>query len=247
MIIKCINLLFYTIILYIHIIIRYKNVKYIITILILSTAYSCNNDIDTITNKTTINNLIDLKYNGNFNGQVFDRKGLEVEGVMVNAKSIDSNINWVSENKITNKNGEYSFNNAPVGVRLSITISKDGINKTKTEVIETGINLKNNPLINTFNFNSYYSLDATLIKIFLFDEQKNEVKNAIVKIESLSENFNFVREYTVQGENIVYSSSKEPLPINTRFKITVKSKSKEKEQIITTEPIKIYNEINFII
>lgn len=197
--------------------------------------------------KDSVNKNEEIKYIGSFNGQVFNRKGEALEGVSVSAKSLENEIKWESEIKLTNSNGEYSFNNVPTGARILITISRDGVSKTKTEVVETGKTLKDNPSINTFNFNSFYSLDSTLIKVLLFDEQKNQINEGLVKLESLDPNFVFVREYKILSENIAYSSSKEPLPINTKFKITVKAKGKEKEQIITTEPSKIYNEIIFII
>ncbi|MFN8578208.1 MAG: carboxypeptidase-like regulatory domain-containing protein [Candidatus Sericytochromatia bacterium] len=197
--------------------------------------------------KDSVNKNEEIKYIGSFNGQVFNRKGEVLEGVSVSAKSLENEIKWESEIKLTNSNGEYSFNNVPTGARILITISKDGVSKTKTEVVETGKTLKDNPSINTFNFNSFYSLDSTLIKVLLFDEQKNQINEGLVKLESLDPNFVFVREYKILSENIAYSSSKEPLPINTKFKIIVKAKGKEKEQIITTEPSKIYNEIIFTI
>lgn len=193
----------------------------------------------------TVNN-INLNFNGSFNGKVFNIKGEPVEGINVSARTIDDDINWVSETKITDKNGEYKISNAPVGVRIMITISKDNIFKTRTEIIETGKVLEDNPAVNTFNFDKYYTLDTTLFRIYLYDSNKNQIKTGAVKFESLDPTFIYNKEFSVKSENIIYTPSTEPLPINTKFKLTAKANNKEVEKIVQTEQSKIYTNIEFI-
>lgn len=176
-----------------------------------------------------------------FDGTVYNRAGLTVDGVTVKVSSIEPDIKWESETKV-DKSGKYFFKDAPVGLRLSVTISKDGISKTRTEVLTT--DLKDDPLANTFDFKGFYSLDSTLFKIMIFDKNNNQINNANIKVESLDPSFTFSRDLTVKGD-ATYSPSTEPLPINTKFKITVKVDNKLVERTVTTQAGKIYNEINF--
>lgn len=92
----------------------------------------------------------DTKDNATFNGTVYDTSGVPVEGANVNAVSIDSAISWKGDTQITS-GGSYVFRNAPVGVRLQITASKDGwTSRTRTEVLKS--NLTGDPNANKFDF-----------------------------------------------------------------------------------------------
>lgn len=187
-----------------------------------------------------------IDYSGSFNGKVFNRKGEAVEGVSVSAKTIDDDINWTSETKLTDKEGKYSISKAPIGVRIAITITKDNIFKTRTEILETGKALKDNPLINTFDFDKYYTLDTTMFRVYLYDENKNKINSGSVKFESLDPNFEYVKEFPVKSENIIYTPSTEPLPINTKFKLTAKANNKEIEKVVQTEQSKLYTNVEFV-
>ncbi|MFN8672509.1 MAG: Ig-like domain-containing protein [Candidatus Sericytochromatia bacterium] len=109
----------------------------------------------------------DIRELATFNGRVYDTSGVPVDGATVTAKSVDPsviwsdnpcypNINWVGEAQQT-QSGAYVFRNAPVGVRLEITVKKDGwTTRTRTEVLKS--NLQGDPNVNVFEFGVKYQL-----------------------------------------------------------------------------------------
>jgi hypothetical protein len=92
----------------------------------------------------------DIKEKATFNGTIYDTNGVPVDGAKVVATSIDPSVTWKGEDQIT-AGGSYVFRNAPVGVRVLITVSKDGwTTRTQTQVLKS--NLTGNPDANKFDF-----------------------------------------------------------------------------------------------
>ncbi|MFN4152711.1 MAG: carboxypeptidase-like regulatory domain-containing protein, partial [Candidatus Sericytochromatia bacterium] len=92
----------------------------------------------------------DIKEKATFNGTVYDTNDVPVDGAKVVATSIDPAVTWKGEDQIT-AGGSYVFRNAPVGVRILITVSKDGwTTRTQTQVLKS--NLTGNPEANKFDF-----------------------------------------------------------------------------------------------
>lgn len=187
-------------------------------------------------------NTSDVKERATFNGNVLDRNGNPVDGATVTARSIDSGVNWAGETQVT-VGGVYVFRNAPSGARIEITVTKDGVSKTRSEVLKS--NLTGDPYANVFDFSSTYSLDNTLLKIYVFDGQNQPVNNSNIKIESLDPSFSFSKEYTLKNNHLLIMNSQETIPVNTKFKITVNANNKVKEREIVTAPSQFYNEIKF--
>jgi cytoskeletal protein RodZ len=92
----------------------------------------------------------DIKEKATFNGTIYDTNDVPVDGAKVTATSIDPSVTWKGEDQIT-AGGSYVFRNAPVGVRVLITVSKDGwTTRTQTQVLKS--NLTGNPDANKFDF-----------------------------------------------------------------------------------------------
>jgi hypothetical protein len=85
-----------------------------------------------------------------FNGIVYNTDGLPVDEAKVTAVSIDTSTAWTGEAQITS-GGAYVFKNAPVGVRILITATKDGwTSRSRTEVLKS--NLTGDPDANKIDF-----------------------------------------------------------------------------------------------
>lgn len=84
-----------------------------------------------------------------FNGNVFDANGESVDGVRVVARSLNSSVPFVAE---TNTDGgTYSFNNAPSGVQIEITVYKEGYApRRRVEVLKS--NKQGDPNANKYDF-----------------------------------------------------------------------------------------------
>lgn len=92
----------------------------------------------------------DIKEKATFNGTVYDTNDVPVDDVKVTAVSIDPAVSWSGEAQMT-AGGAYVFRNAPVGVRILITATKEGwTTRTRTEVLKS--NLTGNPEANKFDF-----------------------------------------------------------------------------------------------
>jgi hypothetical protein len=92
----------------------------------------------------------DIKEKATFNGTIYDTNDVPVDGAKVVATSIDPSVTWKGEDQIT-AGGSYVFRNAPVGVRILITVSKDGwTTRNQTQVLKS--NLTGNPEANKFDF-----------------------------------------------------------------------------------------------
>lgn len=84
-----------------------------------------------------------------FNGKVFDDEHTPLDGVRITARSLSDNVSF-EETKYTS-DGSYLFNNAPVGVQIEITASKDGhVTRHRVEVLKSNNTL--DPSINRFDF-----------------------------------------------------------------------------------------------
>lgn len=106
----------------------------------------------------TIGVTSDIKENTTFNGKVFDKKGGTIDDAIVTAKSVDPAVTWTGETQKT-VGGSYVFRNAPVGARIEITVTKDGISRTRTEVLKS--NLTGDPKANVFEFGSGNNANGT--------------------------------------------------------------------------------------
>jgi len=109
----------------------------------------------------------DVSERATFNGKVFDPNGVPVDGATVNAKSVDSGVNWTGESQVT-VGGAYVFRNAPVGARIAITVTKDGwTTRSRSEVLKS--NLQGDPTANVFDFSTIYAIqdepEVTMLKI----------------------------------------------------------------------------------
>ncbi|MEK7432741.1 MAG: carboxypeptidase-like regulatory domain-containing protein, partial [Cyanobacteriota bacterium] len=115
----------------------------------------------------------DIKEKATLSGKVFDISGVPVDDAIVTAKSVDPSVSWTGvynpcydtgikwsgEGQKT-QSGAYVFRNAPVGVRLEITVKKEGwTTRTRIEVLKSNIN--GDPNANIFDFGSGNRVSAT--------------------------------------------------------------------------------------
>ncbi|MFN8672142.1 MAG: von Willebrand factor type A domain-containing protein [Candidatus Sericytochromatia bacterium] len=117
-----------------------------------SSLISSNNYIPSPTSTTApsavTGSTADISELATFNGKIYDKSGSLVDGATITAKSIDPAVTWSSTE--TTINGNYIFRNAPVGAILQITVTKDGVSRTRVEVLKS--NLQGDPTANTFDF-----------------------------------------------------------------------------------------------
>ncbi|MFN4150989.1 MAG: carboxypeptidase-like regulatory domain-containing protein [Candidatus Sericytochromatia bacterium] len=116
---------------------------------------------------TPNNTTSDTSDKATFNGIVYNTDGLPVDGAKVTAVSIDTSTSWTGESQITS-GGAYVFKNAPVGVRILVTASKDGwTSRSRTEVLKS--NLTGDPDANKIDFEGRDSIqdepEVTSLKI----------------------------------------------------------------------------------
>jgi len=105
------------------------------------------------------NNNPDISQKATLNGKVYDTSGISLDGVSVTAMSVDPGVTWAGTPQQTS-NGAYVFQNAPVGVRIQISIKKDGYTTaTRTEVLKS--NLTGDPLANVYDFGYNGSSNST--------------------------------------------------------------------------------------
>lgn len=135
----------------------------------------------------------DIKERATFNGKVYDKNGIPLEGAIVTARAIDAGVSWVGEATQTT-GGAYVFRNAPVGARIEVTVTKDGFSKTRAEVLKS--NLNGDPTANTFDFgfngtsnstdpnNSYVLPDGNDSRLVLsFDSSVTFTADTLITVE----------------------------------------------------------------
>ncbi len=84
-----------------------------------------------------------------FNGKVYDDTNAPLDGVTVTAKSLNSSVAY--EVSTTTAGGTYAFNNAPAGVQLEITASRNGYTtRRRVEVLKS--NKQGDPDANRYDF-----------------------------------------------------------------------------------------------
>ncbi len=84
-----------------------------------------------------------------FNGKVFDDTNAPLDGVLVKAVSLNSSVSYTAET--TTAGGTYAFNNAPAGIQLEITASRDGYTtRNRVEVLKS--NKQGDPDANRYDF-----------------------------------------------------------------------------------------------
>ncbi|MEK7432740.1 MAG: carboxypeptidase-like regulatory domain-containing protein [Cyanobacteriota bacterium] len=121
----------------------------------------CSNDIGNLSKYSYYydSNVVDVKEKATFNGKVFDSFGTPVDDAIMTAKSINPCVVWQAESQQT-QSGAYVFRNAPVGVKIEITVKKDGFTtKTRREVLKS--NLIGDPRANVFDFGSGNGANGT--------------------------------------------------------------------------------------
>ncbi len=84
-----------------------------------------------------------------FNGKVYDDTNAPLDGVTVTAKSLNSSVAY--EVSTVTAGGTYAFNNAPAGVQLEITASRNGYTtRRRVEVLKS--NKQGDPDANRYDF-----------------------------------------------------------------------------------------------
>lgn len=84
-----------------------------------------------------------------FNGKVLDDTESPLDGVKVVAKSLNNNVSYTAET--TTVGGTYAFNNAPAGVQIEITASREGYTtRRRVEVLKS--NKQGDPDANRYDF-----------------------------------------------------------------------------------------------
>jgi len=121
----------------------------------------CSNDIGNLSKYSYYydSNALDVKEKATFNGKVFDKFGTPVDNATITAKSIHPCVVWQGESQET-QSGAYVFRSAPVGVKIEITVKKNGFTTvTRTEVLKS--NLSGDPKTNVFDFGSGNGVNGT--------------------------------------------------------------------------------------
>lgn len=119
-----------------------------------------------------VGNTSSIAERGTLNGNVYNEKGELVEYAFVKAKSVENNVSWVAEYQLT-AGGVFVIRNSPVGAKVEITVSKDGVSKSKIVTVKS--NLNGDPKANKFDFGHS-------------TEDKNSDNSDFLKVEALSEN-----------------------------------------------------------
>ena len=84
-----------------------------------------------------------------FNGKVYDDTNAPLDGVLVTAKSLNSSVDY--EVSTTTAGGTYAFNNAPAGIQIEITASRQGYTtRRRVEVLKS--NKQGDPNANRYDF-----------------------------------------------------------------------------------------------
>ncbi len=84
-----------------------------------------------------------------FNGKVYDDTNAPLDGVTVTAKSLNTSVAY--EVSTTTAGGTYAFNNAPAGVQIEITASRNGYTtRRRVEVLKS--NKEGDPDANRYDF-----------------------------------------------------------------------------------------------
>jgi Ca-activated chloride channel family protein len=181
----------------------------------------------------------DIKERATFNGKIYDANGKVVEGAIVTAKSVDLNVSWVGEPQTTT-NGAYVFRNAPIGARVEITVTLNGVTQTRTEVLKS--NLQGDPRSNVFDFNLNDNQDGDArISGNIYDGNGNPIVNATITAKSTDPSVNWSGTTQVNAQGNYYF---ENVPVGIKVKITVVTsdgKIKSREETINST----INKINF--
>jgi hypothetical protein len=181
-----------------------------------------------------------IRENATFNGGVYDNNGLPVNGVKVTAQSIDPAISWKGEDQITS-NGSYIFRNAPVGVRILVSVTVNGVTKSQTQVLKS--NLTGDINQNRFDFNNVYSTEYRPLEGKIYDANQNLITS---DVEVIGESTDSSNPWSSKAEfnNGLYKFSQIPLGVKN-LKITVKAKGKEVSRTYTYNDSLAYNYVNF--
>ncbi len=84
-----------------------------------------------------------------FNGKIYDDTNAPLDGVTVTARSLNPSVSY--EVSTTTAGGTYAFNNAPAGVQIEITVSRQGYTPVRRiEVLKS--NKQGDPNANRFDF-----------------------------------------------------------------------------------------------
>jgi Ca-activated chloride channel family protein len=191
----------------------------------------------------TTGTTTDIKEKATFNGTIYDSAGNVVNGAKVTATSMDPAVTWNGEDQITG-NGSYVFRNAPVGVRLLISVTVDGVTKSQTQVLKS--NLTGDPSANQFNFDGYHAIDYRPLRVKVFDINGNSILGEITEVLVESDDPNVTWSEKAVFDN--YSSFRiEKIPMYvSKLKVTVKARNQEVTRTYTYNPsISDSNIVNF--
>lgn len=187
----------------------------------------------------------DIKERATLNGKVYGPDGTPLDGVRITARSVDSNISWVSEEQIT-MNGTYVIRNAPVGARVEITASDGKDTKIRTEVLKS--NLQGDPYANVYDFggkNSFdstakdYTIGVTHVSGQIYDGDNQLINVATVKIQSMDPNNPWFKTFITT--NGTYNFDEVPTGIDVQITVRVNDKEKSRTHIFSGS----FNKINF--
>lgn len=118
-----------------------------------------------VTPSATTNENTETK--ATLSGTIYDNKNMILDGVEVNAESIDPKVVWKGNAQLTYE-GKYLLKGAPIGSKIRITASKSGLaTRTQTQILTS--NITGDVNINKFDFKDKYALqdepEVTSIKI----------------------------------------------------------------------------------
>ncbi|MFN8672528.1 MAG: Ig-like domain-containing protein [Candidatus Sericytochromatia bacterium] len=106
---------------------------------------------NTSTSPTPIPTASKISTFATFNGKIYDVGGNPVNDAIVSAKSLEPTLSdWVGSPQ-TAAGGAYIFRDAPINVRIEITVTRNGYtSKSRTEVLKS--NLNGDPNANIYDF-----------------------------------------------------------------------------------------------
>lgn len=106
-----------------------------------------------------------------FNGAVFDDTQSPLDDVNVSARSLNSAVEWSEQTQTVG--GTYVFNNAPSGVQIEITASKEGFStRSRVEVLKS--NKEGDPSANRYDFGNN-GVETRFSKDYLSLSERPEV------------------------------------------------------------------------
>jgi hypothetical protein len=157
--------------------ISYKNTKLFLEI-------NVTRNISVVKESPKVEEFINDKFNDKFflRGKVYDIYNNPIEGVTVEAISIDEEFKWKAKTQISNKDGYFEIGVSPVGVRIIATVKKEGWTTRS--------------LSQVFSFNLERPEEYSFFKFEEYNAMQDEPQITSIKINN--------RNFTGSGKRLEY-------------------------------------------